>query len=192
MVTGLNKGTIDNIRLNLNSVFSLYMKPGGDRTLFENTSYIGGFAGVMTAGIISNSQVDIATDGGVSVFVEGQKTGLLDDFNTGSVAGGMIGKLQKGDAKVEYCALTGSGRIYACSNTSDVTKMSFAAGAIATSANIAGHVIFDEAEVNEGQIKGIISSWTGTREDNWGDNYKSVKGLLFDAVSKNVQSCAVL
>ena len=208
VVTGLNKGTIDNIRLNLNSVFSLYMKPGGDRTLFENTSYIGGFAGVMTAGIISNSQVDIATDGGVSVFVEGQQTGLFDDFNTGSVAGGMIGKLQKGDAKVEYCALTGSGRIYACSNTSDVTKMSFAAGAIATSNNIAGHVIFsgeikeseasnyleiqENGKVNEGQIKGIISSWTGTREDNWGDNYKSVKGLLFDAVGKNVQSCAVL
>ena len=192
VIAGWNKGTIDNVRLNLNGVFGVYMKPGGDRTLFENTSYVGGVAGVMTTGIISNSQVNIATDGGVAVFVEGQTAGL-DHWNTGSVAAGILGKIQVGDAKVQYCAVTGSGRIYACSRTSNGdNKQSYAAGAIATSRNIAGHIIFDEAVVNEGQIQGIISSWTGTREDNWGDNYKSVKGLLFDAVGKNVQSCAVL
>ncbi len=194
VIAGWNKGTIDNVRLNLNGVFGVYMKPGGDRTLFENTSYVGGISGVMTTGIISNSQVNIATDGGVAVFVEGQTASWGNHWNTGSVAGGILGKIQVGDAKVQYCAVTGSGRIYACSRTShgDVTKMSFAGGAIGTSHNLAGHVIFDEAVVNEGQIQGIISSWTGTREDNWGDNYKSVKGLLFDAVGKNVQSCAVL
>lgn len=193
VVTGINKGTIDNVRVNLNSVFGVYMKPGGDRTLFENTAYVGGIAGVMTAGTISNTQVDIATDGGVSVFVEGQEGTWGRDHNTGSVAGGILGKLQQGDATVEYCALTGSGRVFACSNTSrGEAKQSYAAGAIATSRNIAGHVIFDEATVNEGQIKGIVSSWTGQREDNWDNNYKSVKGLLFDAVGKNVQSCAVL
>lgn len=195
IVTGLNKGTIDNIRLNVNGVFNFYMKPGGDRKLYQNTGYVGGIAGAMTAGILSNSQVNIASDGGIEVFVEGQRaTWPTDHWNTASAAGGMVGKLQNGSAKVEYCALTGGGRIYACSNTShgDVTKISFAGGAIATSSNINGDVTFDSAVVNEGQIKGIISSWTGTREDNWGGNYKSVKGLLFDFVGKNVQSCAVL
>lgn len=194
VITGWNKGTIDNVRLNLNGVFGVYMKPGGDRTLFENTSYVGGISGVMTTGIISNSQVNIATDGGVAVFVEGQGNSWGNHWNTGSVAAGILGKIQVGDAKVQYCAVTGSGRIFACSNTSHnaVTKMSFAGGAIGTSHNLAGHVIFDEAVVNEGQIQGIISSWTGTREDNYANNYKSVNGLLFDAVGKNVQSCAVL
>ena len=195
IVTGLNKGTIDNIRLNVNGIFNFYMKPGGDRKLYQNTGYVGGIAGAMTAGILSDSQVNIASDGGIAVFVEGERaTWPTDHWNSGSAAGGMIGKLQSGSAKVEYCALTGSGRIYACSNTShgDVDKMSFAGGAIATSGNINGDVTFDSTEVNEGQIKGIISSWTGTREDNWGKTYKSVKGLLFDFVGKNVQSCAVL
>lgn len=195
IVTGLNKGTIDNIRLNVNGIFNFYMKPGGDRKLYQNTGYVGGIAGAMTAGVLSNSQVNISTDGGIEVFVEGEAAFLpTDHWNSGTAAGGMIGKLQSGSAKVEYCALTGGGRIYACSNTShgDVDKMSFAGGAIATSSNINGDVTFDSAEVNEGQIKGIISSWTGTREDNWGKTYKSVKGLLFDFVGKNVQSCAVL
>lgn len=195
IVTGLNKGTIDNIRLNVNGIFNFYMKPGGDRKLYQNTGYVGGIAGAMTAGVLSNSQVNISTDGGIEVFVEGEAAFWpTDHWNSGTAAGGMIGKLQSGSAKVEYCALTGGGRIYACSNTShgDVDKMSFAGGAIATSSNINGDVTFDSAEVNEGQIKGIISSWTGTREDNWGKTYKSVKGLLFDFVGKNVQSCAVL
>ena len=195
IVTGLNKGTIDNIRLNVNGIFNFYMKPGGDRKLYQNTGYVGGIAGAMTAGILSDSQVNIATDGGIEVFVEGEAAFWpTDHWNSGTAAGGMIGKLQSGSAKVEYCALTGSGRIYACSNTShgDVDKMSFAGGAIATSGNINGDVTFDSTEVNEGQIKGIVSSWTGTREDNWGKTYKSVKGLLFDFVGKNVQSCAVL
>lgn len=195
IVTGLNKGTIDNIRLNVNGIFNFYMKPGGDRKLYQNTGYVGGIAGAMTAGVLSNSQVNISTDGGIEVFVEGEAAFWpTDHWNSGTAAGGMIGKLQSGSAKVEYCALTGGGRIYACSNTShgDIDKMSFAGGAIATSSNINGDVTFDSAEVNEGQIKGIISSWTGTREDNWGKTYKSVKGLLFDFVGKNVQSCAVL
>lgn len=195
IVTGLNKGTIDNVKLNVNGTFSFYMKPGGDRKLYQNTAYVGGIAGAMTAGTISNTQVNLSASDSIALFVEGQKpVRSTDHWNTATAAGGIIGKIQTGSAKVEYCALTGSGNIFACSNTShrNVTKISFAGGAIATSSNINGDVTFDSAEVNSGQIQGIVSSWTGTREDNWGGTYKTVRGLLFDFVGKNVQSCVVL
>lgn len=194
IVTGLNKGTIDNLRLNINSTFSFYMKPGGDRTLYQNTSYVGGIAGAQSAGIISNTQVNLAASDSIALFVEGEDAFLpTDSHNTGSAVGGILAKIVTGDSKVEYCAVTGSGSLFACSNTSDYAdKMSFAGGAIAISGNIKDDISFDGATVNEGQIRGIISSWTGTREDNYANNYKSVNGLLFDAVGKNVQSCAVL
>lgn len=194
IVTGLNKGTIDNLRLNINSTFSFYMKPGGDRTLYQNTSYVGGIAGAQSAGIILNTQVNLDASDSIALFVEGQDAFLpTDSHNTGSAVGGILAKIVTGDSKVEYCAVTGSGSLFACSNTSDYAdKMSFAGGAIAISGNIKDDISFDGATVNEGQIRGIISSWTGTREDNYANNYKSVNGLLFDAVGKSVQSCAVL
>ena len=194
IVAGLNKGTIDNIRLNLNGVFSFYKKPGSDRKLYQNTIYTGGIAGAMTAGIISNSQVHIESNAGVSAFAEGRRTSVTDAWGTGTAAAGILGKIQQGDSKVMYCALTGSGTIRATSNTSmnPEGKWAYAGGAIATSANINDDVTFDSTIVNEGQIQGIISSWTGQRNDNFGQNSKSVNGLLFDAVGSNVQSCAVL
>lgn len=195
VIAGLNKGTIDNVRLNLNSVFSVYKKGGSDRKLYQNTLYVGGIAGAMSEGIISNSQVNISSNGGVSAFAEGKEaTWPTDHWNSGTAAGGILGKIQAGNAKVLYCAVTGSGTINAISNTShgDVNKCAYSAGAIATSSNINGDVTFDNTAINDGQIQGIISSWTGNRIDNWGGTYKSVKGLLFDYVGSNVQSCAVL
>lgn len=199
IVAGLNKGTIDNVRLNLNSVFSVYKKAASDRMLNRNTLYVGGIAGAMSEGIISNSQVNISSNGGVSAFTEGKDVGW--GFACGSVAaaGGILGKIQVGNAKVQYCALTGSGTVNAIANQGSdydglVRKYAFAGGAIAMSTNVSneGDVHMDSAVVNEGQIQGIISSWTGRRVDNWAGSSKSVSGLLFDAVGSNVQSCAVL
>lgn len=194
IIAGLNKGTIDNVRVNINNVFSVYKRPGSDRKLYQNTIYVGGIAGVMTAGIISNSQVNIDGNAGVSAFAEGKKTTLIDAWGTGTAAGGILGKIQKGDSKVRYCAVTGSGTINATSNSSmePEQKWAYAGGAIATSANINDDVTFDQTTVNEGQIQGIISSWTGNRDDNYHQNKKSVRGLLFDMVGSSVQSCAVL
>ena len=127
IVVGMNGegGNIDNVRLNVNGNFKVIDFQGGESDMYYNCAFVGGFAGRAGKNSnIKNSQINIADNAGVYSGVEGPRldNGLWDGWGL-AVAGGLVGKMDKGmaeteggeikNSRMEYCAVTGGGTVKA-------------------------------------------------------------------------------
>lgn len=206
VITGLNGygGVIDNVKLQLNNPFTVIKKMGKQNVgyLTENFSYAGGIAGrIEENSTLTNCWVDIPENSGVFNAVVGKSGNWGSDKHYGlSLAGGVVGNIDKGTAQLKYCAISGEGTIRAFVNSA-VYFRSYAGGISAgcieiTNTENAVDVNSDSnVAVNPGQVQGIVSSWHGKRFDNYdisNGKTKSSMGLLFDAVGTNVSSLAIL
>ena len=220
VVAGMNGdgGVINNVRLNLGSNFKVINKLSakGSNDLIYNMGFVGGMVGRLGRGSsMKNSQIDIAENAGIYCGVAGSADGtwaLTDDMASLAVAGGLIGKIDQGvmdgdvvkNAVVEYCAVTGSGTIKAIANKAkgnDSYYRAYSGGAIGACFNIAKAVdgVEDGGKnsgtkhiVNKGQVKGIISTWTGVSQNNYQNANNTSYGQLFGSVGENIASCALL
>ena len=223
IIAGMNGdgGTIDNVRLNLNSNFKVVDYQGSSGEMYKNFAFAGGFVGRAGRGsTLKNSHIDMAEGTGIYCGVQGAELKLVGWDGWGlALSGGLVGKIDQGAAEgdimknavVEYCAVTGSGTVKAYisraagTGTSDSNqRMGFRAysgAAIGACVNIlSSSSIADGGKesttnshiVNKGQIKGIVSDWTGLCQNNY-ENYDNVTyGQLFGSVGFNVESSALL
>ncbi len=222
IVVGMNGegGNIDNVRLNVNGNFKVIDFQGGESDMYYNCAFVGGFAGRAGKNSnIKNSQINIADNAGVYSGVEGPRldNGLWDGWGL-AVAGGLVGKMDKGmaeteggeikNSRMEYCAVTGGGTVKAYvsrasgKNGSASAFRAYSGGAIGACLNIVsngsladgGKDTSEEGKhiLNIGQVNGIISDWTGLSQNNY-DNVDNVSySQMFGSVGQNVGSCALL
>ncbi|MDE7078578.1 MAG: hypothetical protein K2O95_00500 [Clostridia bacterium] len=220
VVAGMNGdgGVIDNVRLNLNNNFKVLNKLSekGSNDLIYNMAFVGGLVGRLGRGSsMLNSQIDIAENAGVYCGVAGSADGtwvLTDNMASLAIAGGLIGKIDQGamegdvmkNAIVQYSAVTGSGIVKAIANKAKGKNSyyrAYSGGAIGACLNIAAAVdgVQDGGKesgtkhiVNQGQVNGIVSSWTGMSQNNYENANNTSYGQLFGSVGENIGSCAVL
>ena len=177
MIFGANIGTIDNCTLTVNRM----MRVNCRMTLAEansswnwdslhRTACIGGFAGLLARGTISNSKLTlnaniITRQEGVEWSYWGTKRGGNNKLWTG----GFCGLMNKG-AKIYNATTAGSGNIDAYSNPAYSTEQK---NAVAASGIIAGcNAKRDNNNAEEkdawtsiggyGTINGVMNYWTGT------------------------------
>ncbi len=211
IVAGLNGygGVIDNVKLTLNNAFTaikMYYNGDGKGNGYytENTAYAGGIAGrIEENSTISGCWVDI-TDSAAGIYSGAQGksassvTGNTDNHNALAMAGGIVGNIDSGTAKLEYCAISGTGQIRAFANRATKGYRAYAGGIAAGCVQIKDYSTVTDCNsgtaVQAGQIKGAISAWTGSRFTNFDNVPRTSMGLLFDAVGtdENVESLAIL
>ncbi|MDE6605143.1 MAG: hypothetical protein K2K85_03870 [Clostridia bacterium] len=215
IVAGLNGygGVIDNLKINVKNAFTVVKQNSADKdggVPNKSAGYAGGIAGrIEDNSKINNCWVDLAYGAGVSAGAEGRVSQFpaTDNNNTFAVAGGIVGNIDTGTAQLTYCALSGSGQVKAFANRgSNDSKFRAYSGGIAggcirfTGTSTKGTAIVVDCNsdtnvrVKSGQIKGIISSWTGSRFTNFNNNPKESMGSLFDAVGSDdeIESLAIL
>lgn len=226
IVTGLNddKGVIDNVRVNITSPFKVVdWCDSNNGDMNKNFAFVGGIVGRAGNGsMLKNSQIDIDENAGIYCGVEGYPIGSTKQGKGLAVAGGLVGKIDKGvmdttsqamkNACVEYCAVTGAGTIKGFVARARVGNIgndgggyrAYTGGAIGGCFNITsdqkngalqdgGKNSTPNHSINKGQINGIISTWTGVSQNNY-ENQKNISyGQLFGSVGQDVvQSIAVL
>lgn len=209
-------GVIDNVRLNVKGNFKVVDRQGNSGNYVYNSALVGGIAGRITDGsLISNVQVDIASGTGIFGAAQGRTVAGLTNQGACLVAtGGIVGKIDKGsgfvdgvlrDGKVEYCAVTGNGEVKATVGRANRDKKyryaAYSGAAVGACVDVTGATegLCDGGEnsgvkhfINDGQIRGIISSWQGTIQNNNLNENRTVSGQLFGSIGSNVESCAVL
>ena len=211
IVTGITgyDGKIDNIRVNVRSAFTAVRRNAGasgqgDTGLFHgNAVYAGAIAGrIEDNSTINNCWVDLSSGAGVYAGAQGINSPFpaTDNNNSLAIAGGIVGNIDTGTAKITYCALTGSGQVKAFANrAAQNSKFRAYSGGVsggcikmATSSSISDSNY--GTKVTQGQIKGIISSWTGVRYANYDNTPRESMGSLFGSVGSDdeVESLAIL
>ena len=213
IVCGLNYGgTITNCHLSINGAFAIGKANNSknSQVVKNNYSVAGGVCGAIVSGKIERTTV--VNNGGILAVSDGDKS-LTGTKTAGASAGGIVGIIRSGTgssaAKIVNCSIAGSGPVVGmCGH--DVRRRNndgaygFAGGVCAgdiypTSANDP-----QSRELEEGQINGIISAWTGFRKDIWNTSnsdtrkIKSIYGCLFDylgeeeAASEAIDNIAIL
>lgn len=213
IVAGLNGygGVIDNLKVNVNNAFTVIKTEGIEGYFNQNAAYSGAIAGrIEDNSKINNCWVNLAAQtSGVFAGAQGKATnwGSWDNHNTLAIAGGIVGNIDKGTAQITYCALTGEGQVKAFANraSEDAKFRSYSGGVAGGCMKFAGSTNKNAESVadintdsnvcvNLGQIKGIVSSWTGSRFVNFNNKPQESSGSLFDAVGTDevVESVALL
>ena len=205
IITGLNGygGVIDNIKVNVTNSFTAIKMAGSSGKFNENACYSGAIAGrIEDNSKINNCWVDLASNAGVFAGAQGKATSwaLTDNHNSLAVAGGIVGNIDTGTAQLTYCALTGGGQVKAFANRAAKAEKfrAYSGGVSGGCIKIVGEFSVSDCnygtKVQPGQIKGIVSSWTGSRFVNFDNSPKTSMGALFDAVGSDdeVESIAIL
>ncbi|MDE5756341.1 MAG: hypothetical protein K2I23_04555 [Clostridia bacterium] len=212
IITGLNgyNGVIDNIKVNVKNAFTVIKREAGVASgqkktgqFQENSAYAGAIAGrIEDNSIINYCWVDLAEGTGIFAGAKGKATSfaLTDEHNSMAIAGGIVGNIDAGTAKITYCSLSGSGQVKAFANRAakDEKFRAYAGGVAGGCIKIANETTISDCnsgtKVQQGQIKGIISSWRGTRFSNFNNKPQESMGSLFDAVGTDdeIESLAIL
>lgn len=207
IVAGLNGygGVIDNLKISVKNAFTVIKRAGKSGLYLENAGYSGAIAGrIEDNSKINNCWVDLDNGAGVFAGAQGKATSnpLTDNHNALAVAGGLVGNIDSGTAQITYCALTGNGQVKAFANRAakDGKFKSYSGGIaggcvkIATDSSVTDCNSDTDVRVRVGQIKGIISSWTGSRFSNYNNRPQESMGSLFDAVGSDdeIESLAIL
>lgn len=209
IVAGLNGygGVIDNVKINATKSFTVVKRAGKTGYYLENGCYAGAIAGrAEDNSTINNCWVDLADGGGVFAGSQG-KSGTAafastDNLAVLAMAGGIVGNINAGTAKISYCALTGSGAVKAFGNRAakngyyKIYAGGVTGGCIQISDNmtIEDGWTSEEPQLKYGQIQGILSSWTGSRFTNLDNTPRQTVGSLFGVVGTddNILSVALL
>ncbi|MDE6491762.1 MAG: hypothetical protein K2L37_01260, partial [Lactobacillus sp.] len=195
IVAGLNgyNGVIDNVKINVDNAFTVIKRAGKSGKYNENAAYVGAIAGRAEENSkINNCWVDMPTiNTGVYAGTQGKSgNSTQTDRHVLAVAGGLVGNMDIGTAQLTYCALTGNGTVKGFGNRAggDGKFKVYAGGAVGGSIKIAGETSVadcynnDDLLIKDGQIKGIISSWVGSRFSNMDKVARESFGSLFGAV----------
>ena len=191
LVCGLNRGTIDNIEVNIEGGFAIGKGANDNETdVRGNSAIAGGVCGALYNGTISNCTVN--NNGGVLSLADGSKSGTGCKSGA-SAAGGIVGTIyHSATSTLKSCILTGNGNVRAVFYNSEQNRNNdgfwgFAGGAVGCSLavilngsgtnNVKGVQVYT---LVDGQIDGLISSWTGTtyhywkHKDNDRDNFEQL------------------
>lgn len=194
IVTGVNAGTIDNVRVNVQDDFVGRQQashanaessawPWADRNSrsWENTAIAGTLAGILATGSITNAHVDLGDGITVGAFADGWKNQGVRAWRNGvAISGGMVGFFVGNDGSLTNSYLSGTGRVAAVVGRGDTTGAG--KGYNAFSGGITGGKFkYSDGQADEGdmidstsasvgdinaQIRGIVVSWTGFKYDN--------------------------
>lgn len=212
IVTGVNIGTINNVYVNQQAIFNGNTKARNDgsglwspATPYRNFSAVGGVAGVnMGYGNITNCYVFLGND--IWAQADGSTSGGSSSARFSSAfAGGLVGLIRGDNAQLTYSYVDGDGGINAWAmrgrTKAGLTYESNKAWSLAYAGGVtAGKIVFYENDNNyygvarpmgANQVKGIISNWTGTRRDSYGNTSylgkegigtspRTAKGMPFD------------
>ncbi len=212
IVTGVNIGTINNVYVNQQAIFNGNTKARNDgsglwnpATPYRNFSAVGGVAGVnMGYGNITNCYVFLGND--LWAQADGSVSGGSSSARFSSAfAGGLVGLIRGDNAQLTYSYVDGDGGINAWAMRGR-TKVALTyeankAWSLAYAGGVtAGKIVFYVEDNNyygvarpmgANQVKGIISNWTGTRRDSYGNtsylgkegigtSKRTAKGMPFD------------
>ncbi|MDE6361462.1 MAG: hypothetical protein K2L53_00625, partial [Clostridia bacterium] len=208
IIAGLNGygGVIDNVKINVNNAFTAIKRAGKTGKFIENGAYVGAIAGrAEDNSKINNCWVDFAASNtGVFAGAQGKSGANLDSekLHVLAIAGGFVGNMDIGTAQLTYCALTGNGVVKGFGNRAAGARRFkvYAGGAVGACIRITGEFSVadcyndDNLQIKDGQIQGIISSWTGSRFTNMDNQAKETLGMLFGAVGSDdyIKSVALL
>ncbi|MDE5616281.1 MAG: hypothetical protein K2I78_00665, partial [Clostridia bacterium] len=169
---------------------------------------------------LKDSQINFDANAGIYSGEEGYNISNLRQGRGLAVAGGLVGMIDKGmadaegqpvkNAYIEYCAVTGGGTVKAYVGRGHVSNdydgfRAYTGSAIGACFNIVktsnngdtsagGQGDGDDSAyaVNNGQVNGIISNWTGTTQNNFQNENTIAHGQVFGSLGSNVGSCALL
>lgn len=204
VVAGLNdnNGKIFNCTLTLEGAFAVTKRGGSELRLPSNASITGGICGLG----VDNSIIERCTVNnkkGILGGCEGSLgngTSISQNNKCIMIAGGIVGSLKTvATARVLNCSITGVGNVNGMSSISPWRNskdggFGYAGGAVGATVKITEENKFATFDLVDGQISGIVSSWTGTRTNVWWENLdvavadrqkKSIVGCLFDDLGAN-------
>ena len=187
IVTGINIGTIDNVYVNQQSIFTgnakshagsaIYTDPAN---AFENCASVGGIAGAnMGYGKINNCYMYIGNTIWAQADGHGGSGGSA--AYSAAFAGGITGWIRGNNSQITYCYIDGSGEVnswamrgkdypgvstnYCISFSGGVTTGKFQLYIESQSSYRYSYVTPQDMGAN--QVKGIISNWKGIRRDSY-------------------------
>ena len=179
IVCGLNAegAVIDNLELNINGAFAVGKgSDSGETDVRGQSAIAGGVCGALYKGTISHCTVN--NNGGVLSVADGSTSGLGCKSGS-SAAGGFVGTIYpSSDSKLKTCILTGNGPVRAISyndtkNRNNDGFWGFAGGAVGASLTVVMNGTVNDVKgvqvylLQDRQIDGLISSWTGYTEHYW-------------------------
>lgn len=211
IVTGVNIGTIDNVYVNQQSIFNGNTKANYDKSsgmyapgvAYKNCSSVGGIAGInMGYGVINNCYMYVG--GQIWAQADGFTASSLGGEFSAAFAGGITGWIKGDNAQMTYCYIDGNADINAWAQRGDTKSLltqNYAWSLAYAGGVTSGKLKFVELDnvyyveptaMGANQVKGIISNWTGSRRDSYGqDSYvdttntfgnskRSYRGMPFD------------
>ena len=213
IVTGVNIGTIRNVYVNQTSTFNGNTKKRVDssgmnyqpNTPYTNFSAVGGVAGVnMGSGVVNKCYMYVGAPIWAQADGSADRGSWYGASFVSAFAGGLVGLIRGDNAQLTYCYLDGEGTVNAWGmrgDTKSLASQNYAWSLSYAGGITAGKIIFvvddnvyygSAQAMGANQVMGIISNWTGTRNDSYGKTYldgvgttgnfpaHSVQGMPFD------------
>ncbi|MBE5763066.1 MAG: hypothetical protein E7338_02460 [Clostridiales bacterium] len=186
IICGLNNGgTIQNCNLTIEGAFAMGQIACDSNTqLRYNTCIAGGICGALYNGTITRCTLN--NNGGVLALADGSRSGGVNK-TAGAMAGGITGVIRSSTtAKITNCSLTGTGTVTAMcghnvSNRNNDGCWGQSGGITAGDVYTQNQALAARA-LQDGQIDGIISAWTGPKSHIWKTNgnveIKNIYGCL--------------
>lgn len=187
IVTGINIGTIDNVYVNQQSIFTGNAKSHAGTAnydypanAFENCASVGGIAGAnMGYGKINNCYMYIGNT--IWAQADGAWNAGLSAAYSAAFAGGITGWIRGNNSQITYCYIDGNGEVnswamrgadypgvstnYCISFSGGVTTGKFQL--YIQSQALYRYSYVTPQDMGANQVKGIISNWKGIRRDSY-------------------------